>query len=236
MKHSLQVTLSIIVLFLSGCGARTDYDRKADIDGDVILRVYLVRHAQAYKNVPHPPGTPAEKLDSLTPEGQRQAAALGEFLADKSIAAVVTSPTGRTRQTAEIIGEALGLDTHYYEDSSFASIKKGKTSNGRPTSWSWRKEQLEAGRDPRPVGGESFRDGLTRARRGIRQLADEYTGKAIAIVSHSDICAALLGHAADTSIYESLEKHTVATGSVSEIIITGKEWFLPQQGYKPACN
>jgi hypothetical protein len=47
------------------------------------------------------------------------------------------------------------------------------------------------------------------------------------------IFVALLRHAANTPIHKSLEKHAVATGSVSEIITTGTGWFSPLQGYKP---
>jgi len=76
---------------------------------------------------------------------------------------------------------------------------------------------------------------IYRVTGAISLLAEKYPGKAIAIVSHGDICAALLGFVADTSIYESPQKHTVATGSVSEIIITDMGWFLPRQGYKPVA-
>lgn len=236
MKQYLKVAavLSVAGLLLASCGAPAVHDRKAVvIEGEVVLRVYVVRHAQAYKNIPQPAGTPAEKLDSLTPKGLKQAAAAGKSLKGKGIVAVITSPTGRTRQTADAIGKALGLDERYLEDDAFGSIRNGKTPEGEATTWSWRKEQLKAGRDPRPVGGESFQDGVTRGTGAIMRLAEKYAGKAVAVVSHSDICAALLGHADNTLIYQHPELHNVATGSVSEIVITDEGWYLLRQDVSP---
>ena len=127
-------------LLLGGCGPRFIQHRKNPaIEGNAILRVYLVRHAEAYKNVLHMPGTPDEKLDSLTSKGQMQAASVGIFLKGKGIVAVITSPTGRTRETADAIGEALGLDQHYSVNNAFVSLKKGIKPDGKSVSLSWRK-------------------------------------------------------------------------------------------------
>ncbi|MHC4167425.1 MAG: histidine phosphatase family protein [Planctomycetota bacterium] len=237
MKRCLKagVVPGVIGLLLAGCGIQAAHNPKAAaVQGDVVLRVYVVRHAQAYKNIPQPAGTPDEKLDSLTPKGLEQATAAGKFLSDREIVAVITSPMGRTRQTADAIGTAVELDEHYLEDSAFASLKNGETFEGKPTFWSWRKEQLKAGRDPRPVGGESFQDGVARTTGAINKLAEKYPGRAVAVVSHGDICAALLGQAERTSIYKRHQLHDVATGSVSEIVITSQGWYLPKQGVRPA--
>ena len=50
------------------------------------LRVFVVRHAEAFKNLAESVDLPPEKLDSLTPKGIVQARALGVFLKEKSIA------------------------------------------------------------------------------------------------------------------------------------------------------
>lgn len=224
----------VIGLLLGGCGPKVIHERKnLVIEGNVILRVQIVRHAEAYKNVPHLPSTPKEKLDLLTPKGNMQAASIGKFLGGKGVVAVVTSPTGRTRETADAIVKALGVDKPYSEDNAFASLRKGKMPNGKPVSWSWRKKQWKAGYDPRPEGGESLADGAARVITAINQLAKKYPGKAVAIVSHGDICAALLGQAENTPISKRPELHDVATGSVSEIIITDSGWYLISQGVSP---
>lgn len=146
---------------------------------------------------------------------------------------MITSPTGRTRETADAIGKALGLDKRYSEDKAFASLRNGNTPNGKPVSWSWRKKQWKAGHDPRPEGGESLSDGAARAIRAINQLGKKYPGKAVTTVSHGDICSALLGQAENTPISKRHELHDVAPGSVSEIIITDSGWYLLSQGVSP---
>lgn len=236
MKSYLKVGLVLWAagLLLSGCGAKVAHERPVPVvHGNVMLRVYVVRHGEAYRNVPHPADTPQEKLDSLTPKGLRQAAAAGKFLADKEVAAVIASPTGRTRQTAAAIVEALGLKERYSTDKSFASITQGKTPEGEPVSWSWRQEQWAAGGDPRPVGGESLADAVVRAMDGIERLADTYPSRAVAIVTHGEICAGLLGEAAETPMTERYKLHNVPTGSVSELVITDAGWFLLREGVTP---
>jgi len=230
--------LAVAFLFLviiQGCsGPRALHNPKDRvIQGNVVLRVYVVRHAEAYKNVPHLPGTPKEKLDSLTPRGHKQAAALGKFLKGRGVLAVNTSPTGRTRETGDAIGKALGLDKHYSEDKAFASLRKGETPDGRLVSWSWRKKQWKASYDPRPEGGESLADGVARATGAIDELAREYPAKAVTIVTHGDICAALLGKPENTPISKRYKLHDVASGSASEIIITDSGWYLLSQGVNP---
>jgi broad specificity phosphatase PhoE len=182
--------------------------------------VFVVRHAEAYKNVSHPPGMPKGKLDSLTPRGIEQARNTGAYLKDKNIFVVVASPTGRTRETARIIAEEIGLKGSFSEDRAFASMKKGVTSEGKPATWSWRKRQWREGHDPRPKGGESLADATKRAVQTLKTLIKKYPGKGIVIITHSDICAGLAGHAGDTPYPRRYEKHKTSLGSVIEIAVS----------------
>lgn len=185
----------------------------------VVLTLFIVRHAEAYQNLPLHAHIPKEKQDSLTPEGLKQAKKIGEYLKDKNITAVVASPTGRTRQTARIISEEVGLGGVISENPAFKSMKKGKTPDGKPVTWSWRKSQWKSGYDPRPQGGESMQDATDRAVRGVESLMKKYSGKGVVIVTHSDICAGLSGHAKNTPFHQRYDKHGVGLGSVFETSI-----------------
>jgi phosphohistidine phosphatase len=68
------------------------------------MRLIIVRHAEAG------PGEPDEQR-ALTPHGHDQARALGARLADDGVRAdaILTSPLRRARETAERLGEALGV-------------------------------------------------------------------------------------------------------------------------------
>jgi len=116
------------------------------------------------KNVVHLPCTPEEQFDTLTTKGREQAAALGNFLRDKDIVAIQSSPAGRTRETAQAMSEILGLPEGFEVEEAFSSLRGGKEPDGNPVSWAWREQQWSLGKDPRPEGGESLSDGEIRVR------------------------------------------------------------------------
>ena len=189
--------------------------------------VFIVRHAEAYKNVSHPPDMPKEKLDSLTPRGIEQARKTGVLLKGKNISLIIASPTGRTRETARIIGEEIGLKGAFSEDRAFASMKKGVTSEGKLANWSWRRKQWREGRDPRPKGGESLEDATKRAVQALKALIEKYPEKGLAIITHSDICAGIAGYVEDTPYPECHEKHETSLGSFIEIAVSADgTWVL----------
>ena len=66
------------------------------------MRLFVVRHAEAA------PGDPDE-LRPLTEAGRAVARALGEYLADRDLDAVLASPLLRARETAEAIARPSGL-------------------------------------------------------------------------------------------------------------------------------
>lgn len=187
----------------------------------------VVRHGEAFSNLPNPPSMSREQLDALTPKGVTEAAAAGALAQRYPVAAVVTSLTGRTRQTATIIAQEVGLAEGAAEDAAFASVKMGTLPDGKPTTWDWRFAEWKAGRDPRPTGGESLADATMRAVRAVQTLVARHAGKAVVLVTHSDIVAALIGHAVGTPAEQRYDKHTVLTGAVSEITVgTDGVWTL----------
>lgn len=204
MRRNPAVLLIAALAMLSG--ARAFAEDAAAPEAAPVFKLFVVRHCEAWKNVDPPPGTPKEKLDSLTEKGLAQAEALGAALKEKAIAAVVTSPTGRTKQTAEPIGKAAGLEPPFTEDAALA-----------------------------PVSGEvSYADAIKRAKALVQALAAKHPGKAAVVVTHGDIAPGLLGEGRGTELDKRAEKHEVPTGSYSEIEIAGDTWTLKSQGVMPA--
>ena len=70
----------------------------------------LLRHAESVSNA-HPEALtlPEEEGDRLTAVGVEQAGAAAEALADYGVTRLCSSPMGRTRETAGLVGERLGL-------------------------------------------------------------------------------------------------------------------------------
>ncbi len=73
------------------------------------LTVLLVRHGEAWTNVKAPEGMTDAQKDALTPRGKEQIAALVSSVRGRGVKAIFTSPLGRARESARILGDALGL-------------------------------------------------------------------------------------------------------------------------------
>jgi broad specificity phosphatase PhoE len=191
--------------------------------------VYVVRHGQALKNVPHDPGLSEDQLDALTPLGRTQAAALGRYLARRGVDAILVSPTHRTHETAAAITSATGVPAT--ETPALASLAGTRTPDGAPATWDWRAAEWAAGRDPRPVDGESLEDGTRRALAEIERHAAP--GRTLVVVTHGDIAAGLLGEAAGAPVPERAAKYDMLAGGVAELSLEEGTWRLVSPGQSP---
>ena len=91
--------------------------------------IVFARHGQT---APNRDGLVLGRADpELTEEGHRQAARLAAALAGEPVAAVVTSPLLRARQTAEAVAAACGGGTPVLVDERLVEIDGG-TWEGRP--------------------------------------------------------------------------------------------------------
>jgi probable phosphoglycerate mutase len=142
----------------------------------------------------------------LSQRGREQAEALGALVERVALRrlwpdvdppiALLTSPTLRARQTAQAVGEAIGLDA--VPDYSFVEANFG--------DWdSWSTPQVEE-RWPRAVrrwftdpdfhpegGGESQNEVYTRVKRGLTRVVEAYPVSTIVVVSHAIAIRAALG-------------------------------------------
>lgn len=210
-------SLLALALSLAGCAS----EPPAEAPDAAERRVFVVRHAEAYKNLVPRPDLPAERLDSLTERGRGQARALAERLRERGVARVLFSPTGRTRQTAELLAELLGVPAEVAPE--LAPLEAGRTPAGEPVTWGWREARWSAGEDPRPEGGESLEDGVERALGRVAQAPGE---GALVLVTHGDIAAGLLGHAAQTPAPERWARHEPPGGSLTELRSASGSWTL----------
>jgi len=193
------------------------------------LVIYLVRHAEAVRNLPKARQEAGVNLDELTPKGVQQAKDVAQDLAGRGVTLVLSSPRAPAVHTGKIIAETLKMDSALIEDAAFVPLKKGTTGYGRETSMAWRISNWQAHRDPRPINGESMLDGAKRAMNAlIANYAALYPGQAIVVVTHREICASLIGYANGTSIYSCYALCEVPRGSVKKIDIydQGKTWML----------
>jgi probable phosphoglycerate mutase len=197
------------------------------------VRVYLLRHAQAWKNVPaaqRPPGLDAAGLDALTERGRAQAEAAGRRLAGAGVTRVVCSPARRARQTAEAIAGVLGTGAVEVSER-FAPLAHGPSPQA--ADFRWRTGNWRAGRDPRPDGGESLGDGLARAAGFLEEIAAAAPGTTLVVVTHGEIAAALLSRAEGISPLAGYEKNFVGEGTISDLGVSAGRWELYAKGVRP---
>jgi broad specificity phosphatase PhoE len=156
------------------------------------VRAFLVRHGQALSNLnPRPKLTPKE-LDHLTDLGRAQTARTVALLRGQGVRLVLTSPAERARETAAILGAGVATGVPPVEPR-LRSLELGRSPVGQPLGWTEREVDLKAGRDPQPLGGESFQQVADRMIDLVTTLARERGGQGVVLVSHSEVISALVG-------------------------------------------
>jgi broad specificity phosphatase PhoE len=134
----------------------------------------------------------------LTAAGRAQAARTGESLSGRRIAAVVSSDLARAVQTAEVIAVGLGHPHPVLTRSGLREfdigdwVGKPLTFDLGPVTDRWASGDLSAGCDGAETGG----DVVDRFVAVLADLADEYRGETVLIVTHGTAMQLALGAAA----------------------------------------
>ncbi len=146
--------------------------------------IYLLRHGHYESPAPVAP----YRLPGfhLSPEGIRQVEVLSRQLAGEQIAAMVTSPMERTRETADILARAHHLAPVVDERlNEVRSPFQGKTPDEIQAlgGWNW---QIYDTQWYQKQGGETIEEIRARVVSVVEEKRLEHSGKAICLVSHGD--------------------------------------------------
>jgi broad specificity phosphatase PhoE len=157
----------------------------------------------------------------LSEKGRAEAAMQAGRLAGEKIEAIYSSPLQRTRETAEIISERLGLPIRYRED--VIEIDYGEWTGltfddiRRDERWQlWSRSRSIAA----VPGGESWRQVQERVVGALFDLRQAHPDGSVAIVSHGDVIRAALLFALGMPLdfYSRIE---IAFASLSTIRLDG---------------
>ena len=107
----------------------------------------------------------------LSDFGRRQARELAEELAGEELDAVYASDLSRARETAEIVGERLGLPVALDPDL-------------REKDWGTWEGLSSVERDRVDFVGESTEEHAERMLRALRRIADRHPGGRVLVVTH----------------------------------------------------
>jgi broad specificity phosphatase PhoE len=163
-----------------------------------VTRLFLVRHGQTVGNVQRVwQGWTEGELTSLGVQ-QAKAAARGLAAYNHTFDALYSSPLRRAWQTAEIVGQALGLSPLAHEGLKeiwFGEIE-GVTleefaARYPETHRRWSKRNDVSFTWP---GGENRAEFQRRARRAIEDIAVQHKGRSVVVVAHGGTLRAILAH------------------------------------------
>lgn len=174
------------------------------VSGMSDLVFWLIRHAESTWNAA---GRWQGHADPpLTPRGREQAAQLAVELEGSGIELLVASDLARTRQTAAILGEQLGLEPRH--DPGLREIDAGLWSGLSRAeiaeTYAQPLARFDSGDPDAPAGeAETRRQASSRVRRVLAGLGASRAGAHVAVVTHSGVIESLLpgsrvGHAAWT--------------------------------------
>ncbi len=146
---------------------------------------FILRHGQAISNIENIISCWPEKFyNPLTEEGKRQVKKTAEELLKNKdkIDLIFSSDILRAKETAEIVGQTLGLEPKYderlreYNVGEFNNRKIDEFKNFLPRSINRFKDK--------PPEGESYSEIRKRVASFLSDLEKKYSGKNILIVSH----------------------------------------------------
>ena len=129
----------------------------------------------------------------LSEKGRAEAAMQAGRLAGEKIEVVYSSPMQRTRETAEILAERLGLSIRYREDVIEIDYGEwtGLTFDQIRRDERWQMWSRSRGIAAIP-GGESWRQVQERVVGALFDLQQAHPDGSVAIVSHGDVIKAAL--------------------------------------------
>jgi ribonuclease H / adenosylcobalamin/alpha-ribazole phosphatase len=163
-----------------------------------ITRLYLIRHGETLANREYRYiGTRDDPLSAL---GETQALPLAEALSGLPIAAVYSSPSQRTYQTAIPVAAHHSLAVQRIDDlrecnfGLWEGLSRAEVLERSPED-SQRLREWEHNTSIAPPGGESFEALQLRVVTAVERLAHTHPDQAIALVSHVGPIKVLLGAA-----------------------------------------
>jgi probable phosphoglycerate mutase len=149
------------------------------------VTVLAVRHADAEYDGSTLPGVPDG--GRISEGGREQVHALLTELSGRRVAAVVSSPYSRARDTAELVAKAL--DVPLEADEGLRELDAGDATalpqgEGIAAVDEVFGRWLHGDLDASCPGGETGRQLITRFRGALEALADRFRGEVVVVVSH----------------------------------------------------
>lgn len=173
----------------NGCGTVKvigSYNELADLIKKSGNKFWAMRHGEAKSNTGDFISADPKDENYLTDKGKKEVVETGERLKENKIDLIISSDFVRTKETAEIMADKLGLDkTQIIFDERLREINVGDFAG---KTWV---EYNEAYGSPLnllfnhlPTGGENYNDIRKRVMSLLFELDEKYQNKNILVISH----------------------------------------------------
>lgn len=187
-----------------------------------MVTLYLVRHGESQSNVLNVlssyPELKGRTERHLTTRGERQAKEAGEKLRDEGIDVIIASPLTRTLETAQAIGDIIGVPV-------FKDIRLRETDFGAYNTesadlfflkYTNPRERITTDGSDGVESSLSLRD---RVESLLFDIAEEFPRQKVVLVSHADTLEQIHGRVLGEDAYESALGWSPETG-----LVTKMEW------------
>ena len=187
-------------------------------------RYFIMRHGEAENNMLDIISSKADNPHHLTEKGKKQIIDALKNIKDKNIDLIITSPFIRTRETAEIIADKIGIkkDKIIIEEQ-IQEIQAGDFNGKTVDEYHKYFNSLEeCFKKECPGGGENYMEIKNRMGKFIYELETKYKNKNILIVTHEApsmlLFSATLGYdARKTTVFRGNKKYFIDNAEIKEL-------------------
>lgn len=192
---------------------------------------HLIRHGQA--TVPETVLAGRSPGYELSEQGRQQVQQLVPILGAEGLDALYFSPLERTRETATILGQQLGIDIHVAEpllelDFGHWSGRSFRQLDEDPR-WAHFNTFRSATQMP---GGEWMAEVQLRATKWMCELRDRQPDSAVAAVTHGDVIRAVLAYFAGMPL-DLMQRFRIDPASLTSIQLDRDRLVISRVNWTP---
>jgi probable phosphoglycerate mutase len=189
-------------------------------------RFIVVRHGETQWNVER--RIQGARDSALTASGLAQADAIGKRLARERFDVLISSDLGRARQTAERVAFHTGLPVHADSRLRERNFGAGEGMTYEEIDRAF-PDVFSRDRDSNPdiviPGGESRRQFHDRVKAAFEDLARQYDGKRVCVITHGGVLSTLYRVVHDIPVAHA-HRVTISNASYNAVAFDADAWTL----------
>jgi broad specificity phosphatase PhoE len=168
-----------------------------------VIDFYLVQHGEKAGDGDDP---------ELSPRGIRQTEQVAAYVQGEAITRLVSSPLRRAHETAQVIARVLnlpvGIDARLRERMNWGGSAAPQTREAFLAEWVYATQH----RDFQPLAGDSSRHAGDRLLALLAELAEQYPGERVALVTHGGVTLDVLRNLFSDEYLRALHPTLIETG------------------------